>query len=373
MENVDYLIIGGGISGTSAAETIRQEDQNSKIVILEDEKYPLYSRVQIPYYLRNVKTREQIFLRDFESYKTKNIEYLTQKFVVSLNLSESIVKTSDGESYNFKKLLLTTGGSPKKLNKYPNEHSMQTIEDADRIYEDIKKAKKGIIIGSGFIALEFLETFLYHKLDTSLCVNKDGFWANFLSKEVSNCILSVISKRGVKVYYGDVPEIPDSPDVIVGTGIGIDVSRDFIKSSGLKFDMGIVADSKLKTSADNVYAAGDVVKFFSTKLDRYVKYGNWTNAAISGKYAGFNLLGKDLAYDNLSAYSIKPEGLSIVFLGFAGTDENTVTKTKVYSETECAQFFIRNGKLDGCILINKSIERSTYQRIIESREDFKVD
>lgn len=370
MENVDYLIVGGGISGTTAAETIRSNDPNSRIVIISDEKYPLYSRVKIPYYLREVRTREELFLRSSESYKEKNIEYLTETVAEKLDSNTSTLATLNGEVFHYGKLLITTGGTPKKLNKYQNEHSMQTIEDADKILEDAKVAKRGVIIGSGFISLEFLEVFLHFNLETHLCVVKEGFWANFLSPQVSDLILSIISSRGVSIHRGDVPEFINNPDVIVGTGIGIDVSRPFFADSGLTFDGGLVVDSNLKTNFENIYAAGDVAKFYSQKLQRQVKYGNWTNAVMSGKCAGENMVGGNLPYDTLSAYSISPEKLSIVFLGFAGVDDSTQTKTQILSGTEGMQFFIRNGKLDGCILINRSQDRQKYQQIIENRESF---
>ena len=73
MENVDYLIIGGGISGVSAAETIRTEDQKSRVAIVTNETQPLYSRVRLPYYLRKIKTRDEMFLRSFDDFKTKGI------------------------------------------------------------------------------------------------------------------------------------------------------------------------------------------------------------------------------------------------------------------------------------------------------------
>ena len=370
--NVDYLVIGGGIAGTTAAETLRTQDQASSIVILENEAHPLYSRVQIPYYLRGIKTRSDIFLRTLENYQEKNITYQTNKEVTGLDTSTKTVTTSDNQTYTYKKLLITTGGSPKKLNKYKKEHSMQTVEDADNILADIKTAKSGVVVGSGFIALEFMETFMHHGLPTSLCVSKDGFWSSFLAKEVSDVILRVTSNRGVAVHRGTTPDFIDASDTIVGTGIGIDVSRSFIQKSGLHFDLGLVCDEFLRTVVPEVFVAGDLAKFFSKKLNRLVKYGNWTNALMSGKTAALNMLSIPTPYDNLSAYSIKPQGLAIVFLGFAGIDDKTVTKTEVYSDTECAQFFIRDGKLDGCILVNKSLDRAKYQAIIESREPFTL-
>jgi len=358
MENVDFLIV--------------VQDPASRILIIEDENYPLYSRVKIPFYVKGERAREDIFLRDFKHYSDKNIEYLCGKKVVSLDPKNQFVKTEDGTGFHYGKLLLTTGGVPKKLNKYKNEHSLQTIEDADKVVEDVKKAKKGVIIGSGFIALEFVDIFSHYGLETHLCVSKEGFWANFLQKEVSDLICKLLKERGVKIYYGEDSPFVTDEDTIVGTGIGLDLSKSFFEGAGLNFDAGLVVDQTLKTDFDNVYASGDLAKFFSKKLDRYVRYGNWTNAAVSGKYAGFNMLSKNEVFDNLSAYSITHDKLSIVFLGFAGLDGSTEVKTKVISDRECIQYFIRRGKLDGCILVNRPQDRQNLQNVIESREEFAL-
>ncbi len=375
MQNIDYLIIGGGVAGTTAAETIRETDLSSSIVILEDESYPLYSRVKIPYYIKGVRTRDELFLRSLKSYEEKNIDLKLGKEVIDLDINSSLVTTGDGESYSYKKLLLTTGGVPKKLKTYPNEHSMQTITDADNIVSAIKEAKKGRVIGSGFIALEFVNVFLHHGLNTRLYVSSRGFWSSVLEKEVSDCIASIIRTSGVEILEGLPSNIDpnsksdvSSNETIVGMGIGVDLSKSFLKD--LKFDGGLIVDSTLKTEHDNIYAAGDVAKFYSMKLGRYVRYGNWTNAVMSGKYAGMNMLGKGEVYDVLSAYSISSQGVNITFLGFTARDPSVQISVKRLSDTSMIQLFTRNGKLDGCVLINDPLERQVYQKIIESREDF---
>lgn len=372
MNQTDYLIIGGGPAGTSAAEEIRNGDPNGSITILEDEIHPMYSRVRIPFYLRGVKTREELFLRTFESYKEKNINLLNQKSVVKLDTASSKVTTQDGEEFSYKKLVISTGGKPRKLNKYKNEHSMQTVEDADRILEDIKKAKKGVVIGSGFIALEFMETFLHFGLETHLCASAKGYWETMLTKDMSDLVCNIMRASGIKIYFGEVPDLVNDEDTIVGTGIGIDISQGFFPESGLKFDGGITANSYLQTEVPNVFVAGDIAKFHSKKLGRVVRYGNWTNAIASGRAVAKSVLGSTEDFDLLSAYSITEDkiGLSVVFLGFCVADDQTQVISKALSDREGMQLFIRNGKLDGCILVNQPMERQKYQTIIEERQDF---
>ncbi|MEK7595658.1 MAG: NAD(P)/FAD-dependent oxidoreductase [Patescibacteria group bacterium] len=376
MKSYDYLIIGGGVSGVTAAETLRENDEQATIAIVDAEANTLYSRVQIPHYIKGVKERSQIFLRSSKDYDDKKIDLLLKKAAISVDTEQKIIKTNDASEFTYKKLLLTTGGTPKKLNKHKNELYMHTIEDADALKAVLTAPtlpERGIVIGSGFIATELVEAFKHYGLETHLCVAEKGFWANFLSPEVSSMITKLLSESGVIVHYGDRDLLSldiDSSNSVTGVGIGLDVSETIFSQAGVKFDGGLVTDEFLKTNVTDVFASGDVVKFFSKKLNRQVKYGNWSNALVSGRFAALNMLGLDTSYDQLSSYSTSARGVSIVFLGFSGMDEKTITKTKVLSNREAIQFFIREGKLDGCILINRALDRKEYSEIIEARRDF---
>ncbi len=377
MKNVDFLIIGGGIAGTSAAEAIRSKDTTSLVTVLSHEANPLYSRVLIPHYIRGEKKRSEIFLRSLEDYRAKNIEYLVSKEVQSIDFDKKTVHCFDGDSFGYKKLLITTGGAPRKLTGVDNGHFMYTIEDADRLVDSIQKSTRGAVIGSGFIALELIESFLRAGLESYLGVSKKGFWAGFLDPQVSNTIIQILEHKGVKIFKSDMPDsykvFVEDPKTVVGVGIGIEMQRGFMKDSPLTFDMGIVTDATLKTNIPDVYAAGDIAKFYSNKLGRYVRYGNWNNALTSGRAAGFNMLGENLSFDSLSSYSSNIKELNLVFVGFTGVDEKTKTSTKFYSPTECAQFFVREGKLDGCVLINRPQDRALMQKTIDSRAPFVLE
>lgn len=370
MIETDYLIIGGSVAGTTAAETLREKSAGSTITILEADSNSLYSRVQLYQYVRGMKTREQIFLRSFDDYKQKNIDFRYGNRVVSLDAANKLVKTDKGEDFHYGKLLICTGGFPRKLNKYPDEISLYSIEDADKVIKACKKAKKGVVIGSGFIALEFIENFKHFNLPTFVYMTKDGFMGSVLKKELSDVIIEQIKKLGVEVIVGEEYVYSASDEPVIGTGIGLDFTRPFFSGSGLTFEGGLVVDSTLKTNLSDIYAAGDIAKFFNKKLDRYVRYGNWTNALTSGKTAGRNMAGENLDFDLLSSYTMTIPGLSLVFLGFTAVDSETQVTTQSFSSDSCGQFFIRNGKLDGCVLVNRGEDRAKYSKIIESRENF---
>src|SRR3989344_4721704 len=200
MNEYDFLIIGGGIAGTTAAETIRKEDPYSSIAILEREPNPLYSRVLIPRYLKGTMNREKVFLRHFEDYQKQKIDFFSNTEVTGLNLDRREVYgdvVSDTGSapkiFSYKKLLIASGGRPRpaldNLALGPNVLAlrMQTLQDADTIYKTLttRQSETALVVGDGFIALEFLESFLVHGFKVNLAINGDKFNVNTLGENGS--------------------------------------------------------------------------------------------------------------------------------------------------------------------------------------------
>src|SRR3989344_3706495 len=117
MQQVDYLIIGGGIAGTTCAETLRSLDADAKIAILDRERHPLYSKVLIPAYLKGKIAREKIFLRNVVQYQSQNIDLYTETVVAAVDTVKKEVLTRDNKQFTYQKLLVASGGTPKKLNE----------------------------------------------------------------------------------------------------------------------------------------------------------------------------------------------------------------------------------------------------------------
>ena len=180
---VDYLIIGGGIAGTTAAETLRAKDSEAKIAILEDEAHTLYSRVLIPSYLKGKVAREKLFFRKLANYEASHIDFYPDTTVSSIDALRHEVSTDSKKIFSYKKLLIATGGRPKKITEVFSSTTpisplrMHTLEDADIIKKTIDETteKKVLVIGESFIALEFLEIFSTAGFEVHATV-KENLW-----------------------------------------------------------------------------------------------------------------------------------------------------------------------------------------------------
>jgi NAD(P)H-nitrite reductase large subunit len=388
--HVDFLIIGGGIAGTTAAETIRTYSEGT-ILIVTDDRHTLYSRVRLPDYIIGKIPREKVFIKDESQYGSNGINLVKGVSVESLSLKEQRAYLSNGMTIRYDKLLMASGGVARRLRcagfELDGIHYLRTIEDAELIQQAMKISKRALVIGGGFIGLELARCFLQGGLETVMVMMEPQFWPAALDKESSRMIEETLREQGVLIHYSDhVKEFWGNAHVqrvllgsgksygceMVGVGIGIDTLPPFTRTSRLQTHQGILTDECLRTSDFHVYAAGDVAEFYSMDYRRPHQIGNWSNAAEQGKIAGLNMVGQRTAFQSVGSYVIRVFGLSVGFVG----DTTLVPGTQVIqrgssSDKSYVRLLIRDGVIKGATLINQSHEIPSITELI--RTAVKVD
>src|SRR3990167_4458083 len=329
MRSTDYLIIGGSAAGTTAAETIRNLNSNASITVVSDEGHEFYSRVLIPHYIRGKVERQQIFLRKPQWYTENKIELVKKTKAVKLSSQNHSVDLNSGEQLKYGKLLISIGGYVVPL-KIPGSDSknifyMRTVEDADGIIKAAKKAKKGVIIGGGFIGLEFTSCFKVNGVeDVTVLVREPYYWAGKLDEASSKVLVNVLEKNGVKVLTNEEVEsiqpITRTDPVkavglvqtksgknfdadVVGVGIGIKSDISWLDKSCVKVDLAIVTNEYLETNVSDIYAAGDCAEFWDVIFKRQHIMGNWANATSQGLAVGKTIAGVRTVFETASSYS----------------------------------------------------------------------
>ncbi len=395
-ERIEYLIIGGGVAGTTAAETIRQRSDGS-VVIITDDKHPLYSRVRLPDYVTGKIGREKVFIKEEAWYRDQKIHLLTETTVRALSPMDRSVLLGDGRTLQYETLLLATGGSLRRLccegSGLEGIHYLRTIEDADRMIRDMENTRRALIVGGSFIGLELARCFVQRGLTATIVMMEPRFWPNILDSESSAMIDKALKDHGVAIHYnvamgeirgnnGRVREatFKDGQRVdcdILGVGIGIDTVHPFIKESRVDMNRGVVTDEFLRTSESHIYAAGDAAEFYDRSRTARNQVGNWTNAAEQGKTAALNMLGEKAPFGAVSGYTIRLFGLSI---GFAG-DTALLPGTEVIrrgspGDGSAARLLVRNGVVKGATLINRPHEMRPIMGLIQEAvpvEGFRSD
>jgi NAD(P)H-nitrite reductase large subunit len=385
-QTVDYLIIGGGAAGTTAAEAIRSRTKESLLIVTDDPNR-FYSRVRLPDYIAGKVPRDKLFIKQETWYKTQAVDLLPDVSVAALSLKDRTVHLSNRLTIRYRKLLIAAGGVARRLRGegFDREgiHYLRTLEDADRIREAIPGSKRAVVIGGGFIGLEMARCFSESGLETVMILLEPQFWPATLDAESNGMIEARLRERGIRVHYNThVREIKGNGTVreavlsngarhdcdLVGIGIGITTSQPFVESSGLKTSKGLVTDEFLRTSDPDVYAAGDIAEFYDPHRAQLNQIGNWSNATEQGRTAAANLLGDKTPYRFVSHYVIGVFGLSVGFVGHTAMLPGTeVIGRGSEAEGSYVRLFLREGLLKGGTFINRPHEMRPVVELIRNR------
>ncbi len=383
MDVYDYLIVGGGIAGVTAAETIRERDSSGSVCVASEEPHPLYSRVLLPSYLKGKITREQVFLRRREDFKKNRIDLLLDAEAAFVDAVRKNVLLGSGERIAYKKLLIAGGGRVAPWHSAGDDrraYRLHTLDDADRLKNALPRIQAPLVIGSSFIGLEFLEIFVLNGIRPMLASRDPHFFFTKIEERGGELFADNFSRHGVTAFWAEeVRTIRPSGDRLVAetesgrridcdaaaVGIGLERNREFLRDSGIALGAdGIRTNEFLETSVPDVFAAGDIAEFYDVILGTHHCLGNWTNAFLQGKRAGLNMAGGREQFRAVSSYSITNLGFQITALGeTSGASDAIVRSDKTAKEYE--RFFLRGGALAGAVLINRFQDRTHLARLIE--------
>ena len=394
MKNVDFLVIGGSAAGTTAAEVIRQLNPQSSVTIITDENHEQYSRVLLPHYIRGKVQREQVFLKKANWYLGKNIELVKGTKAVSLNPESHIVTFGDGEQIQYKKLLIAIGGDVNRLNitgsDLANILYLRTIEDADSVIEAAKKSKKGLVVGGGFVSLDFATGFRVNGVEKVVILTRDPyFWSGHLDPESGRLMRNLLLKNKVEIMTEEEADFFEGENAVcrvvtkskkkletdvVGVGIGIKPDLEWLEKAGIKTNRAILTNEYLETNIAEVYAAGDCAEFHDVFFERQHIMGNWANATSQGAAVGKTMSGQRTVYETISSYSDTFFDNSYSFIGV--TDEKFADEVIVRGSVETAKMarvFIKKiagvVRIVGATVINDPAEVAPLTAAVKNKID----
>ena len=311
MPHYNYLMIGGGMTADAAVEGIREIDSEGSIGMISAEHNPPYDRPPLTKGLWTGKSLEDIWRATSESQA--NV-HLGRKVEV-LDLENKSATDDQGAEYTYSKLLLATGGNPRKL-PFGQEHIIyyRTLEDYMRVRELTQNARRFAVIGGGFIGSEISAALAMNDQQVSLAFPGDGIGARIFPLELSQFLNQYYREKGIDVLNGTtvtglkkennqlVLTTEEGKNIAVDAvvaGIGIVPNTDLAEASGLKVENGIIVDEFLRASYPDVYAAGDVASFFNPTLGKRMRVEHEDNANTMGKVAGKNMAGEPTPYHYL--------------------------------------------------------------------------
>lgn len=388
--SASHVIIGDGIAGSSAAETIREEDPDADITVITEEGEALYNRILIKEFAKGKLPEAPIAIHEPEWYDERDITLELDTVVTGVDTDEKEVHTHESGSYEYDKLLVATGGTPTQLPVDNADaegiHHFWTFQDARAIREHAESAESGIIVGAGLLGIDLAAICSAQDVDAHYLMRGDCWWRYALTEDGAEIIHEALEDHGVEPVFGsgvDHFEVDDDGHVtgavdpngdeydgeFVGIAIGLHFNTEFLGTTEVELDDGIVVDEYMQTNVDDVYAAGDITRFYDTILDDYTQNGAWGSAKEQGAIAGQNMVADADAetFRWVPSYSITH--FDFPFLSFGHPTIGDEYAERKYSDTEWRRLAFKDGQLIGGVLIGDLAPQSTFKQLIREERD----
>ncbi len=401
--HVDYLIIGGGIAGTTAAEAIRAHDLDGRIAIISKEPYELYSRVLLPKYIEGAIAREQVFLRKPDDYYKRNISLFIGEEATVVDGERKEVRTRNGTLFFYKQLLISAGGRVRPWRAEGSDavpvSRLQTIDDADKLREQLGgiTPREVLIVGAGFITLELLSALVPRRISARILMPEQRYWEKYLDEKGSAFLetflertQSVSLQRGESITFlrpkkegnGSIVYTSHGNEFEAGTvavGMGLQREIEPFTGIGIEVDRGLKSNEFLETAVNDIWVAGDIAEQFHPVFQKHMLIGNWNNAFLQGRTAGINMAmrqlksGSEQRHSTIPLYAIDVAGLHIAFIGdvFPNGEEAQGRSyvARFQNDIFYERFSIEDGRLVGAVLMNKFEDRRVVERLIREKVD----
>ena len=384
----EYVIIGDGIAGSSAAETLREEDPDSSITVVTDEGEPLYNRILIKEHAKGKLPEAPVSIHDEEWYDERNIDLSLDTHVTAIDVDDHVVNTHDGDELTYDKLLLATGGTPTQLPVENSDadgiHHFWTFQDARAIREHADAAETGVAIGAGLLGIDFAAVMGSQDVAGHYLMRGDRWWRYALSLDGAEIIHDGLREIGVEPVFDsgvDRFEVDDDGHVdavvdpngdrfdadFAGVAIGLTFNTEFLRGSGIERDNGIFVDEYMQTSAEDVFAAGDITRFHDVLLGERAQNGSWGSAKEQGRVAGVNMATDepDEGFEWVSSYSITHFDFPFLSFGHPTLGDDHVERT--YSDTEWRRIALKDGRVVGGVLIGDLSPQSSLKKLMRER------
>ncbi len=395
-----YVIIGNGIAGTSAAETIRKNDQNARVVLIAEEPYPLYNRVALPPYLKLKVTEKKVLMRTVEQHQQRGIELLLNTRAEALDTSNKVVHASNGESYPYDALLLAVGGTPNHLDAPGAEARgvcyFQTLDDTNEILEIASRAKHAVTFGGSYISYELTEGFASRGILTTWVMRGPRFLRQVLDDVGGQMVEKLAARHDVSIIYGDEPGQVDAKGNhvvaawtkskqriaadLVGCGLGLRLNTRVCRGTDIHIHRGILTDRFLETNVPGVYAAGDCAEFYDMYLHIYNTIGTWESAGLQGRLAALNMMcehpGDRQPFQHVPTYTSTLFDSKITVFGSTPSDQPMLDSLVQYDMDSFAykRLFFHEHLLVGGVLIGSAAKsRTPLMQVVKERREILND
>jgi 3-phenylpropionate/trans-cinnamate dioxygenase ferredoxin reductase subunit len=359
-----FIIVGASLAGAKAAETLRSEGFDGRVLLVGEETERPYERPLLSkQYLLGDKPAAKLYVHDEGFYAEKDIELMTGTQVDAIDPGAHMVTLAEGRRIPYNRLLLATGAAPRTLSLPGAELNgvryLREKGDSDGLRAAITSANRVVVIGSGWIGSEVAACARQLGAEVAIIAPDAVPLVRVLGPDIGGVYRDLHAEHGVALHLsthiealvgsGSVEGVrTTNGDVIDGdlvvVGIGVTPRDKLAAAAGLTIENGVVVDEFLKTSAPDIFAAGDVASTWYPRYDRRIRVEHWANALNQGPVAALNMLGQEKAYEKLPYFFSDQYDLGMEYHGYATEWERVVVRGDTIGR-EFLAFWLKDGRV----------------------------
>jgi 3-phenylpropionate/trans-cinnamate dioxygenase ferredoxin reductase subunit len=380
-----FVIVGAGLAGAKAAETLRKEGFDGRLVLLGDEPERPYERPPLSKELLRGEAEDEPYVHDESFYSDNDIDLRTSTRVTGIDAGLSELLLEGDRRLGYDRLLVATGAIPRRLDVEGADldgiHYLRTLADSRRIGELLENGRKLVVIGSGWIGAEIAASARQKGCEVTILERAEVPLAHVLGREVGQVYLDLHRSHGVEFLPETTVERFEGGDSVerVVTADGASLEADFVvvgigvaprtglaETSGLPVDNGIVVDERLQTSVPGVFAAGDVANAHHAFYGRPLRVEHWANAIAQGELAARAMLDKPVVNDEIPYFFSDQYDAGMEYGGYATEWDEVVFRGDVAAR-EFIAFWLQDRRVVAGMNMNVWDVNETIRDVIRSR------
>jgi 3-phenylpropionate/trans-cinnamate dioxygenase ferredoxin reductase subunit len=384
-----FVIVGAGLAGAKAAEALRTEGFDGRIILVGEESSRPYDRPALSKeFLQGKLVEEKLDVHPREWYRENDVDLYVDTRIAAVDRDTHEIVTEAGQRYGYDKLLLTTGSSPRRLTVNGGTAVgplyLRTLNDSEALKAAFASGGRVAIIGGGWIGLETAAAARAAGCDVTVIEMAELPLVKVLGREVAekfaalhrahgvtlelNVGVSAIESRDAQSYEIRLTdERTVNADAIVA-GVGIVPNIRLAEEAGLIIDNGVLVDEFLATSAPDIFAAGDVANAFYPMFGTHLRLEHWSAALNQGPIAAANMLGRNVAYDRVPYFFSDQYDQGMEYTGFVDKGHyDRVVFRGDSSKSEYIAFWMKDGRVLAGMNVNVWDVTNVIANLVRSR------